>query len=244
MQLRGLKAAVRPVAALEDPVRRRLYGFVRRARGPVTRDDAAAATGISRKLAAFHLDKLAERGLLTFSFGRPSGRGGPGAGRTSKLYRPSDLELAVSIPERHYDLAGRLLVEAIEEQLPGESGRDAALRIAEERGRRLGADVAATVRVEGGAGRALEVARDVLERNGYEPYVADDGTLRLANCPFHALAQQSTTLVCGMNQRFIAGLTHALAGGAFEAVLEPTPGECCVTIRARSAEDRATIRPA
>ena len=46
--------AVRAVALLGDEVRHRLYEFVRAARGPVTREQAATATGISRKLAAFH----------------------------------------------------------------------------------------------------------------------------------------------------------------------------------------------
>ena len=47
------------IAVLADDLRRRMYEFIRRADGPVTRDEAAAAVGISRKLAAFHLDKRA-----------------------------------------------------------------------------------------------------------------------------------------------------------------------------------------
>ena len=43
------------LGALDEPTRRRLYLFVRAAGGPVTRDEAAAHTGINRKLAAFHL---------------------------------------------------------------------------------------------------------------------------------------------------------------------------------------------
>ena len=43
---------------------RALYAYVRSAAAPVTREAAAEAVGISRKLAAFHLDKLVEAGLL------------------------------------------------------------------------------------------------------------------------------------------------------------------------------------
>ena len=38
-------------------------------------------------------------------FQRLTGRSGPGAGRTAKLYRRSDTEIGVSLPERRYDLA-------------------------------------------------------------------------------------------------------------------------------------------
>ncbi|MDQ1709850.1 MAG: hypothetical protein QOG49_1235, partial [Frankiaceae bacterium] len=52
------------VAALTEPVRRALYNAVVHSRGPMGRDAAAAAVGISRGLAAFHLDRLVELGLL------------------------------------------------------------------------------------------------------------------------------------------------------------------------------------
>ena len=45
-----------------------LYLIVRSHERPVSRDEAAPAASISRKLAAFHLDKLADRGLLTCSY--------------------------------------------------------------------------------------------------------------------------------------------------------------------------------
>jgi predicted ArsR family transcriptional regulator len=52
------------VAALAEPVRRRLYEVVARAGEPVDRDDAAATAGVTRALAAFHLDRLVAAGLL------------------------------------------------------------------------------------------------------------------------------------------------------------------------------------
>ncbi len=66
------------VGSLGDPVRRSLYEFVAGSPGPVGRDEAAAAAGIGRPLAAYHLDKLVSQGLLTASYQRPAGRGGPG----------------------------------------------------------------------------------------------------------------------------------------------------------------------
>ncbi len=61
------------VGALQEPVRRSLYRYVAAHPGEVSRDEAAAAAGIQRQLAAFHLDKLVEAGLLETSFaGRPA----------------------------------------------------------------------------------------------------------------------------------------------------------------------------
>ncbi|HEU5416533.1 MAG TPA: transcriptional regulator [Streptosporangiaceae bacterium] len=109
------------VSCLDDPVRRRLYEYVAGQRDPVGRDEAAAATGIGRPLAAYHLDKLVGLGLLTASFQRPGGRGGPGAGRPAKLYTRSAGEFSVSVPPRDYELAARLLAAAVAEDRSGAS---------------------------------------------------------------------------------------------------------------------------
>ncbi len=104
-----------PLAALAEPVRRRLYEYVVAQGEPVDRDGAAAGVGIGRPLAAFHLDRLAAAGLLDVEFRRRSGRTGPGAGRPAKFYRrPFDREVAVSLPPRKYGLAAEILAEAVE----------------------------------------------------------------------------------------------------------------------------------
>ena len=89
---------------------------------PVGRDEAAAAAGIGRALAVYHLDKLVESGLLTASYQRPPGRSGPGAGRPAKLYARSGREFAVTVPPREYELAARLLVQAVEADPSGAAG--------------------------------------------------------------------------------------------------------------------------
>ena len=62
------------VAALAEPVRRRLYDVVAHAGGPVDRDTAAAEAGIGRPLAAFHLDRLVAAGMLDVIFRQPPAR--------------------------------------------------------------------------------------------------------------------------------------------------------------------------
>ncbi|MGH7540426.1 MAG: helix-turn-helix transcriptional regulator [Gemmatimonadota bacterium] len=227
------------LASLESPLRRRIYGFVRDQGRPVTRDEVAKETGISRRLAAFHLDTLLERGLLRSHYARPPGRTGPGAGRSSKMYEPSDLEIEVSLPERRYDLAGKLLVEAISAEGPGEPAKDAALRVAHREGVTTGEEVA---RREGlrhpGPERTLSVAREALADLGYEPYGDTRTKVALRNCPFHSLAKQAPELMCTMNQAFVDGLLRGMGNDSVRSVLACEPGDCCVTLNAPGA-DRA-----
>ena len=112
-------AALNGLSHLDDPLRRQLYEYVIESDGPVSREQAAAAASIGRTLAAYHLDKLAEAGLLTVSYQRPAGRGGPGAGRPAKLYTRAARELTVSVPPRDYELLAKLLVASVEQDGSG-----------------------------------------------------------------------------------------------------------------------------
>src|SRR5687767_11779523 len=231
--LRGLRKGAGAIGALEDELRQRMYVFIRNQGKPVSRDEAAEHVGISRKLAAFHLDKLVERGLLTAHYARLPGRGGRGAGRSSKLYEPSDLEVDVSIPERRYDIVGEIMVTALSENSTEPPG-DVARRIAHDKGRAIGEEVKTGSRLRPpGSERALAVAEETLASYGYEPYRLRDDTISLRNCPFHNLSQRAPELVCGMNREFIDGFLRGLGNESVEAALEPTPGECCVKLRAK-----------
>lgn len=225
-------SGIRRIASLDNPLRARIYAFVREHEGPVTRDDAAGAVGISRSLAAFHLDTLLAEGLLRVHFARLPGRSGPGAGRTSKMYEPSDDEVDVSLPQRRYDLAGTLLVEALRTAGPDESASDAASRVARDQGRSIGEEMRRAEHLRRpGAERTMSTARVALERYGFEPRLGEDRSMSLRNCPFRTLAQQSPELICGMNQAFVDGLLRGLGNETVEAVLTCRPGECCVTVR-------------
>lgn len=231
--LRGIEEGSPTVAVLEDELRRQIYLLVRRAGRPLTREEVAAEAGISRRLAAFHLDKLVERGLLRYHYARPPGRSGPGAGRTAKYYEPSDLEIDVSIPERRYDLVGRLLLRAIRTGSPGEPAPATAFRVAREAGLEIGRQVREDERLGRlGAERALSAAAGILEDHGFEPYRRGPHEVALRNCPFHSLAREAPELVCRMNQAFIDGLLRGLGNDTVEALLESEPGDCCVTLRA------------
>jgi predicted ArsR family transcriptional regulator len=223
--------AVRAVAALDDAQRARLYRAVREAGAPVTREEAARQVGISRKLAAFHLDRLVEAGLLQASYDRPVGTA-TRIGRAPKRYRASDVEVEISVPARHYDVAGEILIDALEQARPDETPTDAVDRVAYERGHRLGADARATRRLGRlGPERAITVLVELLAGLGFEPASAA-GRVVQRNCPFHRLAQRSPTLVCGMNRRLVEGMLDGLGTSRLTAALGPAEGRCCVVVTA------------
>jgi len=222
---------VEAVAVLGDEQRRRMFTFVRRARRPVTREEAAAEAGISAKLAAFHLDKLVAAGLLCAHFESPGGV--RKVGRKPKVYEPAGTDILISIPERDPGVIAEILLDAVLDQQPGEGARSAALRTAHERGRDLGAAERARARPGRlGAERGLTLAEAVLEQQGYEPDRAEPTALRLLNCPFHPLAARSPDLVCGINHAYLSGLLTGLEATCVDAVLAPRPGQCCVELRA------------
>ena len=229
------EVSIERIAVLEDGLRLSVYRHLRGAGRALTREEVAEATGISRRLAAFHLEKLLEEGLLRSHYARPPGRGGPGAGRSAKYYEPSNVELSVSIPDRRYDLAGSLLVDAVRTASKGEDAQATALRVSEERGRATGESVRRERRLgRPGPERTLSVAEEILGDYGYEPYRPERTTVALRNCPFHSLADQAPELVCSMNRSFIEGLVRGLGNASVEAVLECVPGDCCVTLKAPS----------
>ena len=235
-----LATQVSRVAALKDPVRRSLYELVASSDGPVGRDHAAAVTGVPRALAAFHLDRLAEEGLLEVTFRRLTGRTGPGAGRPAKLYQRSVAEVEVTLPPRAYLLAARLMTEAIERA--GRSARPVAGELedaARDLGRRLGEEAKTRAGARASRAKVRSALVDVLREHGYEPRWVDQDVV-LANCPFHALAQQSTDLVCGMNLHVMEGARSVLNLPVGELLprLAPEPGRCCVTFGSRPLPGR------
>lgn len=209
---------------LDEPVRRKLYDWVVDQPDAVGREAAAAAVGISRGLAAFHLDKLAESGLLEASYRRLSGRVGPGAGRPARVYQRSGREFSVTVPERRYERAAGLFASALERI--GDGGPPPELA---EAARQAGRDLAK------GGGRGSSRARLVraLEQGGYQPITDTHGTIRLRNCPFDALADAHRTLVCGTNLALADGIVAGIGGTDIQPVLDRQPGYCCIAFQDR-----------
>ncbi len=219
----SISSGLDALGALAEPTRRRLYEFVAQSGRRVGRDEAAQGAGIGRSLAAYHLDKLVEHGLLEVDYARPPGRSGPGAGRPAKLYRRARGEFVLRAPARDYRLLAELLVRAADET--GGAVKEAIERGARDLGRSLGA---AARRQGGDTGEAL---RALLHERGYEPAEAEPGMLRLRNCPFDAVASRHPAIVCGLNLALIDGILAGLGRDPASATLAPQDDVCCVAIR-------------
>jgi predicted ArsR family transcriptional regulator len=195
--------------SLREPVRRAVYEFVAACPEPVSRNAVVEALGIGRTLAAFHLDKLVDSGLLEVGYAPRSG--GPGAGRPGKLYSRSRAEFAMALPPRDY----RLLADVLAAAVQGAGAEPAAYAAAREQGAKL-------------AGGEIVVRLAAL---GYEPTDGADGTVRLRNCPFRTVAQAYPPLVCGLNLALIEGL---VGDDGHVARLDPGPEGCCVTVACKN----------
>lgn len=229
MSNKVLPVEISSVAALGDPTRRQLYEFVAQQSESVSRDMAAAGVGVARHVAKFHLDKLEEEGLLETEYRRPSGKKGPGAGRPTKYYRRSSHEISVSLPQRHYDLAARVLAQAI----TSSQERNIPIALALEKsainfGQLMAQEV--QIKLQGSMNRnnVADAISEVLDEHGYEPRKEEE-RLVLANCPFHSLATEYTSLICGINHNLMSALINDLPR-SFRADLAPAPGRCCVTL--------------
>ena len=224
------------VAALGEPVRRRLYEYVASADGPVGRDEASSALGIGRPLAAFHLDRLVRDGLLVTEYRRLGGRSGPGSGRPAKLYRRAPGGISISLPPRDYALAAEVFADAIERLGPAASA-DAVLDAARDRGLRLGeaADIGVP---DAGSDVASLVA--TLDGLGFEPRM-DGDVIRLRNCPFDALARGHRDLTCPANLALLDGVIAGL-GATARGRPQPEPGYCCVAVELPTESGRERVR--
>jgi predicted ArsR family transcriptional regulator len=221
--------AAERLGVLADRVRRTMYQFVRDQPGPVTREQVAAGTGTSVKLAAFHLEKLLERGLLRAHYQRPGSR--PEGGRPAKLYEPArEEELAVSLPERRYDLMGEILAGAA--AAAGDEVRDRAQELAYRRGFEAGEEYKSGSHLRRPAReRTMGAATAVLRELGFEPQPGPDGETILRNCPFDALSEREPAVVCGVNQALVKGVLDGLGGRGVTAALDRGTSRCCVVLR-------------
>jgi predicted ArsR family transcriptional regulator len=227
--------SVEAIGVLHEPVRRAVYEYTVGRGEPVGRNDVAEALGIGRTLAAFHLDRLAEAGLLEVSYARRSGRTGPGAGRPAKLYRRSTADHEVTLPPRRYQAAAELLADAVERA----GADDLLFAAARRRGRSVGSASAGSASAGSAAGAAELI--EVLTEQGYEPERRGDSIV-LRNCPFHALARDFPPLVCGMNLALLEGLVEGLVERRDRAPdtprLAPAGEGCCVVIDLESKNNR------
>ena len=222
---------LRAIAVLEEPNRRRLYELVAAAHADIGRDQAADRLGMSRELAAFHLDRLVDAGLLEVSYRRLSGRTGPGAGRPAKLYRRASRELSVSLPPRRYAAVADLFADgltAIGEAVGPEAVADALAEPARRRGRAAGTEARVAAGARPSHERLVTALRALLDESGYEPEFDGSGAVTLRNCPYRATSDAHRDLTCSANHAWAEGVADGLRDGQVGVAFTPGAEGCCV----------------
>jgi predicted ArsR family transcriptional regulator len=214
------------LAALREPIRRRLYRHIERRLTAISRDEAANAAGVSRAMAAFHLDKLVDLGLLRVEYRRLTGRTGRGAGRPSKLYRRSRREFSVTLPERNHELMARLLAETATVALVPATGA-----VAHRYGRSLGARARKRISRRATAQHLTDCVSDVLEDVGFEPFSDGSGDVRTRNCPFDPLSRRYPSVVCHTAIELVGGVIEGVGTDSVTVEREDRADRCCVVLR-------------
>lgn len=217
---------IEALTVLREPMRYRLYEYVCRQPTAVSRQQAADAVGVSRSLAAFHLDELVKAGLLKPEYRRLTARSGPGAGRPSKLYRRSRHEVSVMLPDRNHELLAGFLAQSLP---PGPDG----LRLsdpASDYGRSLGTRARRRIGSGPSGTRLFACVESVMERLGFEPYRIERDELRSRNCPFAPLSRRHTPVVCGAGVSLVSGVVEGV-GAHVVVTRHERPNECCVHVR-------------
>lgn len=219
-----IDGAIERLLPLMEPARRRIFVYVSGAVTPVSREEAAAATGLSTALATFHLEKLLEAGLVESSFEAPTPGGRRRRGRPAKLYRSSPSDISLNLPARNYRLAAEIFAEAIPAEAAGSVLGEAARR----RGRSIATPSSGVAADDGdaaGMGRLIST----LAHAGYRPRPVD-GRIELGNCPFDALTEGHGQLICPANLALVEGILEGSGVANMEARRNAGEGRCCVVI--------------
>jgi predicted ArsR family transcriptional regulator len=216
------------VALLAEPNRQRLYLYLRERQEPVGREEAARHTGVKPRLAAFHLDRMADAGLLEVEYRRLSGRVGPGAGRPAKVYSVSSRSFSVQIPQTRYSLAASMMATALSADGPAADGAGSLRDVASAVGKSLGDEIRRQARTKGARQEAVHTK---LTQLGYEPQVRESGEWTLRNCIFSELSASHRELVCPMNAAFVGGLLDGAHVRSLHVERQAEePGCCCVRL--------------
>jgi predicted ArsR family transcriptional regulator len=235
--MKGGSDPIAALALLDEPTRGRLYELVAASHDEVSRDQAGLALGISRELAAFHLDRLVEAGLLETAYRRLGGRSGPGAGRPAKLYRRAQREVTVSLPPRRYEAIADLFAEGLDRL--GDSAAswlvtDAVNGVAHARGKSAGTEARDEAGPRPSGGDLRQALLSLLARAGYEPKTDEAGTVTLCNCPYRAVSAEHRDLMCGTNLAWAEGVLEGLGNVSLTPELAIAPGRCCVVFAAEA----------
>jgi predicted ArsR family transcriptional regulator len=198
--------------------RARVLEMLRAAASPLGVQQVAERMGIHPNTARFHLDALAEAGLV---IREPLPRSTPG--RPGMAYRAVDGGAPAG--QRRYRLLAEMLTTLITGVMPDPG--EAAVRAGQEWGRYLTEQPAPYQRTD--ADQAVERLSAMLAELGFEPQ-AETGKegyrIRLHQCPFREVAKAHQDVVCGLHlgimQGALAQMRAPLSAGHLQPFAEPS----------------------
>jgi predicted ArsR family transcriptional regulator len=215
-------------AALGDPTRRAIYIAVRESIEPLTTSNVAALFDIHPNVARHHLDRLTDDGYLKVSHQRPSGVGGPGAGRPAKCYQATAKEVSVHFAPRRFELLVEMLIRVLDEVAP-----ENLSMVAETVGRAYGRELAAEIGVpdEPGYDGAVQAVASAMTGLGFSVDPDIEGQRLLTSyCPFGEAATSHPEVVCSLDRGIVAGMFGALSYDCNPVIIPHTVlDEECVT---------------
>lgn len=197
------------------PTRARVLALLQDTGKPMTAAAAAERLGLHPNGARFHLDALAEEGLVARE---PEQRGGRGRPRMLYAVAPA----APRAAHRSYRFLAQMLTSLVSDALPDPA------RSAEEAGETWGRTLTTT-----GAGKpeVAEALAASLDRVGFESRPVQDGEgsrLEITHCPFLEVAAERQEVVCALHLGLLRGAAEQLGARRTVRGLEPLvdPGLC------------------
>jgi predicted ArsR family transcriptional regulator len=182
--------------------RARVLGVLQDAGAPLGVGAVARRVGLHANTARFHLDALAEQGLVTRS---TEERERPGRPRILYTAVPG----AESAGPRRYRLLAQILTSYLAAEVPQPAR--AAMRAGQAWGRFLADRPPPFRRVDAGA--ATDQLVDALTEIGFVPEAVSKGRQRqilLHHCPFRETAEQHREVVCSVHLGLMRGVLDAL----------------------------------
>jgi len=248
----------RSAALLVSPVRRRIVDTLsalppfsgdqtpNRATG-LTAAEVGERLGLHVTSARFHLEQLADAGVLAATFHRH------GTGRPQKRYAALPDRAASTPPDDAYRMLAELLTEALSPREGGAlSPEDAGSRWAHSHVRQLsGTDGTEMPQARTPGEWLAKVGRllDLLESWGYDPSVrtTDHGRtaeVALARCPFLSLAESHTEVVCAAHLGLLRGALDVFGEPDTDVRLEPfaLPGVCVARLTSLAVPAREPVQ--
>ena len=196
-------------SSLGDPTRRAIYIAVRESAEPLTTSNVAELFAIHPNVARHHLDRLADDGYLKVSHHRPSGKGGPGAGRPAKCYESTTKEVSIHFAPRRFEMLVEMLIRILDEVAP-----ENVSQVAESVGRAYGQELAAEIGVpdEPGYDGAVQAVATAMTGLGFsvDPDVKGQRLLT-SHCPFGEAATSHPEVICSLDRGIVAGMFGALS---------------------------------